>query len=525
MTNENRNSIQRVSYLFVPLLITINPILSFYVNNLSELSIRFLQKPILYSSFSAISLTLFALIVTKQKQKSALISSLILFVFFSYGHMSKFLNDKLFITLPNGMVLGPDKIVIPLLAILIPFLIYKTVKSKNDFNLTMKYITFSLTILTLFLTFQIVLDERNTKKAETSTQLENEVEQISNTPDIYYIILDGYARSDVLSNVYEYDNSKFIQNLRKMGFFVADNANSNYVQTFLSLTSTLNMTYLDSLPKQYGKDPQNKDAAISMLQNNLVSQKLKVKGYKTISFASGWEGTDENYSADVIYNEKRILKVMGLGIVTNETNMVFLQTTMLSPFIKEVWGDQLRGKMLSIFEKLPDVAYMDGKKFVFAHILAPHPPYVFKADGSAVKNPKLDMLGDVFEDKEGYIDQLSYVTNQIQPVLQKILANSKNPPIIILQSDHGPASILGHPFNWIEPYNPEGLIERSAILYAIYFPDKNYEKLSSETTPVNTYGIIFNKYFDENAVTLPNKVYFSNYEEIYKFSDVTNLVQ
>jgi hypothetical protein len=37
-----------------------------------------------------------------------------------------------------------------------------------------------------------------------SLRVENE------PPDIYYIILDGYGRSDVLKNEYGYDNSDFL---------------------------------------------------------------------------------------------------------------------------------------------------------------------------------------------------------------------------------------------------------------------------------------------------------------------------
>ena len=40
-------------------------------------------------------------------------------------------------------------------------------------------------------------------------------------PDIYYIILDSYGRSDLLASNLQYDNSAFISDLEKMGFYVA----------------------------------------------------------------------------------------------------------------------------------------------------------------------------------------------------------------------------------------------------------------------------------------------------------------
>ncbi len=65
-------------------------------------------------------------------------------------------------------------------------------------------------------------------------------------PDIYYIILDGYGRGDVLKSVYGFDNEKFYNELENRGFFIARKSNANYAQTTLfSLASSLNMEYLE----------------------------------------------------------------------------------------------------------------------------------------------------------------------------------------------------------------------------------------------------------------------------------------
>lgn len=66
-------------------------------------------------------------------------------------------------------------------------------------------------------------------------------------PDIYYIILDGYARGDVLQEVYTFDNTEFLDALSSRGFFIADQSHSNYSQTQLSLASSMNFEYLDYL--------------------------------------------------------------------------------------------------------------------------------------------------------------------------------------------------------------------------------------------------------------------------------------
>ena len=52
-----------------------------------------------------------------------------------------------------------------------------------------------------------------------------------NLPDIYYIILDSYARQDVLKEVGGYDNSDFINYLTSKGFYVASESCSKYTHT------------------------------------------------------------------------------------------------------------------------------------------------------------------------------------------------------------------------------------------------------------------------------------------------------
>jgi hypothetical protein len=306
-----------------------------------------------------------------------------------------------------------------------------------------------------------------------------------------------------------------------MGFYVVERARTNYMHTYLSLPSTFNMTYLDFLPEKYGKNPTNGSAAVGLMLDNLVSQKLKGYGYTTVNFPSEWEGTNENYNAGIKYKRDTYSKILGLNFVTSETNMVFLQTTLLSPFIKKVWGDALRARILSIFEKLPDVPYLEGKKYTLAHILAPHPPYVFNKDGSAPDGLELQNADEQIAKRPRYRDQLIFVSDQIIPILQKLIVNSKNPPIIILQADHGPASILGRREDWNKNYSQEAVDERSAILLAIYFPDKNYKDLYQTMTPVNIYPIIFDKYFNENIKLLPDKTYYTNLDAIYGFVDIT----
>ncbi|MBU1126818.1 LTA synthase family protein, partial [Patescibacteria group bacterium] len=447
-------------------------------------------------------------------------------IFFSYGYLSRSLNDKLFIQLPNNIVLGPDKILLPIIFGLFIVFSAKILKSAKTLTKTITFLNVSLLVLVSYLSIAIIKTEYQ-KRSSALTKLsqlqnENSITQ-ENTPDIYYIILDGYAREDILEKFYDYDNSGFTKSLEKMGFYVADFSRSNYIHTYLSLPSTLNMRYLDELAQKYGTNPVDGSAARKLVSENEVSKKLKDYGYTIINFASSWEGTGEGYKADITYKKDEYFKILGKNVAIDEANIIFLQTTLLSPLIKEVWGDALRSRILATLQKLPTIPYQEGKKFTVAHILAPHPPYVFTAEGNAVPNAEFEMADEGIDKRPKYLGQLTFISGQIIPVLQKIIQNSLTPPIVILQSDHGPGSIFGKRENWLENYSQEGVNERSSILYAVYFPDQNYKNFYSTITPVNTFKILFNNYFNENLELLPDKTFYTSYEAIYYFKDVTDI--
>ena len=111
----------------------------------------------------------------------------------------------------------------------------------------------------------------------------------TNRPDIYYIILDGYARSDVMQELFNFDNSAFLERLRHKGFFVARGSTANYCQTPLSLSSSLNLDYLDDLVKGLGSD---QTALHELIARNRLAETLRPLGYSFVTFSTGFEPTD-----------------------------------------------------------------------------------------------------------------------------------------------------------------------------------------------------------------------------------------
>ena len=129
-------------------------------------------------------------------------------------------------------------------------------------------------------------------------------------------------------------------------------------------------------------------------------------------------------------------------------------------------------------ENLPNAVPLESPKFVFAHILPPHPPFLFGPDGEGV-NPqrRYDWSDGLAYLKaagstpaaygRGYVGQMEFVTEQVEAIVDEILRTSTSEPIIILQSDHGPALGLGG----TSTSEQEAAKLRLGILNSAYLPD------------------------------------------------------
>ena len=73
------------------------------------------------------------------------------------------------------------------------------------------------------------------------------------------------------------------------------------------------------------------------------------------------------------------------------------------------------------------------------------------------------------------------------------------------------------------------LKQRFSTLNAIYFPDQNQDILYDGITPVNTFRIVFNEYFNASYPILDDRMYYHPYgvtgvNTDVKFQDVTEII-
>jgi hypothetical protein len=360
----------------------------------------------------------------------------------------------------------------------------------------------------------------------SNPQFEEAENKAVSKPDIFFIVLDAYARRDVLQTVYGYDNREFLDYLTANGFYIAEESFSNYNQTGLSLASCLNLTYLDEIAQRVGTEVYDHGPLRQLIKHGNVQSFLRKNGYTIVAFASGQAET-EMETADVYITIGQNIDPFQ-NLLINSTPIPYLLG-----FIKvRNLFDVHREKLLYILDHLGDVQRVNrSPKFVFAHIEAPHPPFVFGPNGEK-RYPEKQ-----FHDRDGnhligpggmtkaeyhraYRDQLIFVSKRIRDSLDKIIAGASTPPIIILLGDHGPRSGL----NWEDPMKTDHR-ESMGILNAYLLPDNGREILYGDISPVNTFRIIFDRYFGTRLGVLEDKVFYSTASKPYHFYDVTDAVR
>lgn len=335
-------------------------------------------------------------------------------------------------------------------------------------------------------------------------------------PDIYYIILDSYGREDVLQEIYNYDNSEFINALQKKDFFVSQNSYSNYMHTIFSLPSSMNFDYLPSLMEKYNIKAQDKTGLMEIIQKSQIKDFLQKYNYQFISISSGW-GATELKDYDIYLSSD--------ASMINQFESILISDTLFgSLFNVSFLYEMQRQRILYIFDTLKKVPTMSQEtKFVFAHIIAPHPPFVFGANGEKINpNQHFNFADDkqiITRDKyfTAYTAQLTYINQLVIEMINEIILSSDRPPIIILQGDHGPGAFVD-----IEKGHYSCFMERAAILNAYFLPDDGAKNLYDSISPVNSFRFILNQYFGENLGLLEDKTYFYSWRTSSDFSDVTN---
>jgi hypothetical protein len=479
-------------------------ILGLLAQNLGQISSNVALRSIFVALFG-MGITLFGLkIILRDLQRAGLAAALLALLFLSYGHVYLAVKN-LYV---GEFLIGRHRYLVLIWGLLF-ILGGLGVKKLQSKQLT-ENLNFILLVLLLFPIIQIFTYElKYNTTGSTSEPIERALPP-ENAPDVYYIILDGYGRSDVLVQDIEYDNSAFLADLEDLGFYVANCSQSNYAQTALSLSSSLNFNYLDSL--QDGTTPETTDRSLvsNLVKKNQVVEEFMRMGYTTHAFQTEFSISDID-PVDYFY----IAPQKGLndfeGLLIETTAAIILEDAGFFTDLHFTADDAKYHRTLFTLDTLKKLSNSPGPDFVFAHIILPHQRFVFGPDGEKELVQKFSSNKSEYYSTENYIrgykNQAIFASKAITDVVKEILENSPTPPIIIIQGDHGPSHFSD--------------AARMGILNAYYFPEQSTD-LYQEISPVNTFRLVFNNYFGSNYPLLNDVSYHSIYQAPYNFTEVPN---
>jgi len=464
-----------------------------FTHNIGQIAPKAIVIPLLIGvSFSSLFLLMLSVFL-KNSHKAGIIVSLFLLLFFSYGHFNR---NLLSISILWSVIFLAG--------------VWLTIKTKNRIIPLTLFLNIVASILVGIPLVQIGAYELGSYQYKIEHTVQTDVNLATNgtqktdapqsLPNIFFIILDAYAREDVLEELYGYNNAEFLNFLESRGFYIADQSMSNYCQTSLTVASCLNMKYLNDLVGKYLRPDSNaKQPLWKAIRKSKVFYLLKQKGYKIAAFSSGIEET-EIRNADIYIQP---------GLVLEPFESALLNTTpvpaLLDLFPASSLFDLHRDRISYTLDHLPDLC-STSPVFIFAHLVVPHPPYVFGPNGEK-RSPTWDfdhhdadwlISNDrltIDQYKKAYVDQLIYTNKRVTAVIDSILSRSENPPIILLFGDHGPRSMT----QW---ENPDSTYMKECLtnLNAYHLPKTRQSSLLySQISPVNTFRVIFNQYFGRMA--------------------------
>ena len=341
-----------------------------------------------------------------------------------------------------------------------------------------------------------------------------------NTPprDIYLIVLDGHANARVLRKVLHFDNSRFEDSLRALGFLIPRDVRSNYTQTVLSLPSLLNAAHVTQLSRDAGVTSIDYSLPKYLVENNRAARFLKSRGYKYVLFPSAWWGiTEHSPLADEEFDARPEFR-LGDEPRRTELRLAVTRSTLLRYTMRRERGDTLY--YLRSFQGLSRMPADPAPTFVFAHFLLPHIPYFFDERCRPLERPISGaMEADTPEQRAAYIAQARCVDGLVLDLVTTLLRESPTPPVILLVGDHG--SRFTDPRYYDRPDSvPDAFIrERFGAFGAFYLPAGGGSAFTEPVTLVNVLGDVLRYYFSADLPRSPDEMYVSGVRP-YRFYQV-----
>lgn len=330
-------------------------------------------------------------------------------------------------------------------------------------------------------------------------------------PNILHVVLDGVGGPDILA---EYSvRASDLAAFHSSGLQIVPDAVANYAFTYQAFASALNMRYLDELSLPLAERPDRRPY-LTLVHESAVIRALKQRSYEISIIGSGFDVTAKSPLSDHCEG-------CGYGFPSLYESALCSILPIRSLVSWAAFYDAHRQRLSGALEALGAVDFSAGRaKLVIAHIMAPHPPFVFGNDGPIPgPNRPFDILdehlfrGSRDEYRQGYSGQASYVLRVVRRIVDRARQQSRRPLVVIIHGDHGP----GLDFDSISP-SPRGIRERFSILLALGWPERTTAVIPR--SPVNLYRAVFNVFHGASLPFLPDRAFVPKQDAPFQFTEV-----
>jgi hypothetical protein len=269
------------------------------------------------------------------------------------------------------------------------------------------------------------------------------------------------------------------------------------------------MDYLDDAAR-IGRGGNDRTIAEAVIRDSAVIRALKARGYKFTLLSSGYEAVARHPLADD--------GLFGPTLFTQLEGYVLPRTMFRMLPIAEFTYVPQRGRTLWQLKALEEYAPEPQPQFILVHLLLPHPPFMFAADGTSVTPPGVFTIrdGTTFPGtrgayRHGYAEQATFALAQLGDLLQRWGALA-HPPLVIAQGDHGP----GFDYDFEHPQQ-SNVADRLAMFLGMRAGEWPIGRV---TSPVNLYRAVFNSVFGTKLTFLPDRSYVSSWSLPYDLTEV-----
>jgi hypothetical protein len=312
-----------------------------------------------------------------------------------------------------------------------------------------------------------------------------------NAPDIYVVLLDGYPGDDAMELDPSFDADAFANALTARAFDVQRHTRSNYLLTRLTLATMFGGDHIASSEDLRPPFLSNADDARRLRRfgdDGPIYRALRDAGYETATIAS-----DASHLG--LHRVDRVVEAPGI----NEFEGVLLRASTAGMLLERYFQSQLldmrRANVLKAFAAAETSGPSgDRPLFEWVHLMAPHPPLAFDADGRPVddvpalswQEPTAGVAGRATRIRRTF-EYVKFVDTRTLALVDRLV--ERDPlAVIVVMSDHGTDTA----FNAQDPLGSD-LNERTSALLAVRSPGHR-GLLPPGTTPINVLPRVLNAY-------------------------------